>query len=98
MAKSVIKTLTCIATTDLAINQGKYTTKYISMSKQFKNPWTKMLKDYTDMRRTLADDASRMALNIFLENFRNQGYLDVACWKRNSVLLCSFLRRWNACV
>lgn len=46
------------------------------MSKQFKNPWTKILKDYTDMRRTLADDASRLALNEFRENFNRQGYLN----------------------
>ncbi|HOZ91147.1 MAG TPA: hypothetical protein PKX86_05060 [Bacteroidia bacterium] len=43
------------------------------MQQKNKNPWRNILRGYYEMRKTLADDASRMALNEFLENFQRQG-------------------------
>lgn len=43
---------------------------------KFNNIWSEKLPLYLKMRRTLADDASRMALNEFKDNFRKQGYMN----------------------
>ncbi|MCO5288502.1 MAG: phage virion morphogenesis protein [Bacteroidetes bacterium] len=45
-------------------------------SGKFINIWKQKLPLYLKMRRTLADDASRMALNEFKDNFRKQGYMN----------------------